>query len=63
MTSQEPKKIKVVFLVFYYEAWDSLAGIHELMLSDSQFDVTVISIPRRFSLEAGFGEESEVSAY
>ena len=63
MTSPEPTKIKVVFLVFYYEAWDSLAGIHDLMLSDTQFDVSVISIPRRFSLEAGFGEEDEVSAY
>jgi len=63
MNSPEPKKIKVVFLVFYYEAWDSLAGIHYLMLSDAKFDVSVISIPRRFSLEAGFGEEDEVSAY
>jgi hypothetical protein len=63
MNSPEPKKIKVIFLVFYYEAWDSLAGIHDLMLSDTQFDVSVISIPRRFSLEAGFGEEDEVSAY
>jgi hypothetical protein len=63
MTSPEPSKIKVVFLVFYYEAWDSLAGVHDLLLSDAQSDVSVISIPRRFSLEAGFGEESEVSAY
>ena len=63
MNSPEPTKIKVVFLVFYYEAWDSLAGIHDLVLSDTQFDVSVISIPRRFSLEAGFGEEDEVSAY
>jgi len=63
MTSPEPTKIKVVFLVFYYEAWDSLAGIYDLMAADSQYQVTVISIPRRFSLEAGFGEEDEVSAY
>lgn len=63
MTSPEPKQIKVVFLVFYHEAWDALAGIHALMAADSKFEVTVISIPRRFSLEAGFGEESEVSAY
>jgi len=63
MTSPEPKQIKVVFLVFYHEAWDALAGIHDLMAADSKFEVTVISIPRRFSLEAGFGEESEVNAY
>jgi hypothetical protein len=59
MTSPEPKQIKVVFLVFYHEAWDALAGIHDLMAADSKFEVTVISIPRRFSLEAGFGEESD----
>ena len=63
MTSQVPNKIKVVFLVFYYEAWDSLSGIHDLMVANNEFEVTVISIPRRFSLEAGFVEEPEVSAY
>ena len=59
----ESNKIRVVFLVFYYEAWDALAGIYELMRADSQFDVTVISIPRRFSSEAPFAEEDEVSHY
>ena len=59
----ESNKIRVVFLVFYYEAWDALAGIYELIRADSQFDVTVISIPRRFSSEAPFAEEDEVSHY
>jgi hypothetical protein len=63
MTSVESTRIRVVFLVFYFEAWDALAGIHELMKADSQFDVTVISIPRRFSVDAPFGEEAEVSAF
>ena len=63
MTISESNKIRVVFLVFYYEAWDALAGIYELMRADSQFDVTVISIPRRFSSEAPFAEEDEVSHY
>jgi len=63
MMIPESNKIRVVFLVFYYEAWDALAGIYELMRAESQFDVTVISIPRRFSSEAPFAEEDEVSHY
>jgi hypothetical protein len=63
MTNSEGGQIRVVFLVFYYEAWDALAGIHDLMRTSSQFDVTVISIPRRFSSEAPFAEEDEVSHY
>jgi hypothetical protein len=63
MTISESNKIRVVFLVFYYEAWDALAGIHDLMRASSKFEVTVISIPRRFSSEAPFAEEDEVSHY
>jgi len=63
MTNSEGGQIRVVFLVFYYEAWDALAGIHGLMRANSGFDVTVISIPRRFSSEAPFAEEEEVSHY
>ena len=63
MTNSEGGQIRVVFLVFYYEAWDALAGIYDLMRTSSQFDVTVISIPRRFSSEAPFAEEDEVSHY
>ena len=63
MTASDSMKIRVVFLVFYFEAWDSLAGIYSLMAEDSRFEVTVISIPRRFSAEADFAEEDEVSHY
>ena len=57
------RRIKVVFLTFYFEAWDALAGIHSQMLGDDRFDVTVISIPRRFAKEEPFGSEDKVSAY
>ena len=63
MASTDSMKIRVVFLVFYFEAWDSLAGIYSLMAQDPRFEVTVISIPRRFSSEAEFAEEDEVSHY
>lgn len=54
--------IKVVFLTFYYEAWDALADIHDQMLADNRFEVTVISIPRRFTKDAPFADEDKVSA-
>ena len=55
--------IRVVFLTFYYEAWDALADIHAIMLADPRFEVTVISIPRRFTGDSGFAEEEDVSAF
>ena len=58
-----PKRIRVVFLTFYFEAWDALADIREQMLANSRFDVTVISIPRRFSKDEPFGKEDQVSAF
>lgn len=55
--------IKVVFLTFYFEAWDALADVHSQMLNDERFDVTVISIPRRFREEESFADEDKVSAF
>jgi len=55
--------IKVVFLTFYFEAWDALADVHSQMLDDPRFDVTVISIPRRFRKDEPFGDEDKVSAF
>jgi hypothetical protein len=54
---------KVVFLTFYYEAWDSLADIYSQMKADSRFEVIAISIPRRFSIDSPFGEEDLVSEF
>ncbi len=61
--SQEATKIKVVFLTFYFEAWDALADVHAQMLTDPRFDVTVISIPRRFRKDEPFSAEEKVSGY
>jgi hypothetical protein len=55
--------IKVIFLTFYYEAWDALAGIYELMRADSRFDVTVVAISRKLTGEAGFDDAAGVSAF
>ena len=45
MNSGRP--IRVVFLSFYFEAWDALADIYRQMLTDPRFEPIVISIPRR----------------
>lgn len=62
MTSQG-SPIKVVFLTFYFEAWDALADVHAHMLKDPRFEVTVISIPRRFRKDEPFAGEDKVSAF
>ncbi len=55
--------IKVVFLTFYYEAWDALAGIYELMRADSRFDVQVVAISRKLTGQAGFDDAAGVSGF
>lgn len=62
MTTNQ-RRIKAVFLTFYFEAWDALADVHAQMLADSRFDVTVVSIPRRFSRDEPFGGEETVSKF
>ncbi|CAB4677616.1 MAG: hypothetical protein F2660_00070 [Actinobacteria bacterium] len=60
MNSGRP--IRVVFLSFYFEAWDALADIYRQMLADPRFEPTVISIPRRLTGETTYSGEDKVSA-
>lgn len=62
MTTNQ-QRIKVVFLSFYFEAWDALADVHDQMVSDPRFEVTVISIPRRFSKLEPYGDEERGSKF
>jgi hypothetical protein len=55
--------IRVAFLTFYYEAWDALAEIHELMLNDPRFEVVVVAIPRRLTGDQNFDDASATSAF
>jgi hypothetical protein len=61
--TNESTPIKVVFLTFYFEAWDALADVHASMVKDPRFDVTVISIPRRFRKDEPFGGEDRVHEF
>jgi hypothetical protein len=56
-------RIKVVFLTFYYEAWDALAGVHGLMKADPRFDVKVVAVSRKLTGGAGFDDAAGVSAF
>lgn len=57
------KRIRVVFLTFYYEAWDSLAEIYGLMLKDSRFEVSVVAIGRKLTGDGGFSDGSETAEF
>lgn len=61
MNTRRP--IRVVFLSFYIEAWDALAEIYRLMLSDDRFEPIVISIPRRLTGETDYSGEVRVSEF
>ena len=61
MNSSRP--IRVVFLSFYFEAWDALADIYRLMLDDPRFEPIVISIPRRLTGENDYSGEDRVSEF
>jgi hypothetical protein len=57
------KKIRVVFLTFYYEAWDALSGIYELMLADPRFEIQVVAISRKLTGQQGFDQGQGVSEF
>jgi hypothetical protein len=54
---------RVVFLTFYYEAWDALAEVYQLMSRDSRFEVQVVAIDRRLTGEVGFSGAYNVSDF
>ena len=57
------RRIRVAFLVFYFEAWDSLAELHRLMLADDRFEVLVAAVPRRLTGDVGFDDASAASEF
>lgn len=60
-TSHRP--IRVIFLVFYMEAWDALDGIYRGMLADQRFDPLVVTIPRKLTGYDGFTDEPLISKF
>lgn len=57
------RPIRVIFLVFYCEAWDSLDETYRRMLADDRFEPLVITIPRKLTGYDDFTDEPLVSAF
>lgn len=57
------KPIRVVFLTFYFEAWDAFDAVYKQMKADSRFDPMVITMPRKLTGYEKFQDEELVSSY
>jgi len=51
------RAIKVAFLGLYFEAWDALGPIYQLMRSDPRFEPLVVSMPRKLTGELRYEGE------
>lgn len=54
-------RIRCVFLVHVFEAWDALADVYQAMLEDARFEPLVATIHRRFPGDKGYGGEETTS--
>jgi len=57
------KPIRVVFLGLYFEAWDALDEIYQLMLEDDRFDPVVISLPRKLTGQLRYADEEKAHTF
>jgi len=57
------KPIRVVFLGLYFEAWDALDEIYQLMLEDDRFDPVVISLPRKLTGQLRYADEEKAHIF
>jgi hypothetical protein len=55
--------IKVVFLGLYFEAWDALDEIYQLMLQDPRFEPVVVSMPRKLTGQLKYADEDKSHAF
>lgn len=57
------KPIRVVFLLFYFEAWDSLAPIFDEMKASPLFTPIVVTMPRKLTGDVVYGGEGDVHRF
>jgi CDP-glycerol glycerophosphotransferase (TagB/SpsB family) len=57
------KPIRVVFLGMYFEAWDALDEVYQLMVQDHRFDPVVISLPRKLTGQLRYADEEKAHAF
>lgn len=57
------KPIRVAFLGLYFEGWDALDEVYQLMKSDERFEPIVISLPRKLTGQLRYAEEDKAHAF
>jgi hypothetical protein len=55
--------IRVIFLTFYFEAWDAFDAVYKQMKADPRFEPLVITMPRKLTGYEKFRDEDIVSSY
>jgi hypothetical protein len=55
--------IKVVFLGLYFEAWDALDEIYQIMAKDPRFEPIVVSMPRKLTGQLAYAQEEKAHAF
>jgi CDP-glycerol glycerophosphotransferase (TagB/SpsB family) len=55
--------IKVVFLGLYFEAWDALDEIYQIMAKDPRFEPVVVSMPRKLTGQLAYSQEDQSHAF
>ena len=62
--ADRPKvRLRVVFLLFYTEAWDAFDGVFHAMQSDPRFEPIVVAIPRKLTGYEEWGDLDRVTAF
>lgn len=63
-TAVRPRvRLRVVFLLFYTEAWDAFDGTYRAMLADPRFEPIVVAIPRKLTGYQQWGDLERVGAF
>jgi CDP-glycerol glycerophosphotransferase (TagB/SpsB family) len=55
--------IKVAYLGLYFEAWDALDEIYQIMAKDPRFEPIVVSMPRKLTGQLAYADEAKSHAF
>ena len=61
--SVQKSKIRVLFLVLFFEAWDSLEATYQAMRANPRFDPAVAVLPRKLTGQAQWGQVDEAAEF
>lgn len=61
--SRPAVRLRVVFLLFYTEAWDAFDGVYRAMQADPRFEPIVVAIPRKLTGYEQWGDLDRVCEF